>query len=120
MSRRDEEEKPPKQDFIDPNYAMAMREKGFSWNTLAALRKTKCPQCGFEFSLTYARTIACRGCPMATKNCPKVRCAKCDHEFYINEISHVGKNEFVERSVVKHQSKIEKQYNEQIGRTRHR
>jgi hypothetical protein len=120
MSRKDEEHTPRQGDHIDPGYAMAMREKGFSWNTLASIRQTRCPNCGFTFSLTYARTIACRGCPMATKNCPKVRCAKCDHEYYISEMSHVGQNEFAERSVAVHQSNVESKYNEQVGRTRHR
>ena len=107
-------------DRIDPNYAMAMREKGFSWNTLASIRKVSCPRCGFMFSLTYARTVACRGCPMATKNCPKTRCAKCDHEFYLSEMPHVGNDKFTGRSVAVHQSNIESQYNEQLGRKRHR
>ncbi len=119
MSKKDEEQ-PQQKDFIDPNYAMAMKERGVGWNTLASIRKTTCPQCGFMFSLTYARTIACRGCPMATKNCPKIRCAKCDHEFYIQEMSHVGGNEYAERAVIKHQSKVETAYNEQLGRKRHR
>ncbi len=60
---------------------------------------------------------------MATKNCPKVRCAKCDHEFYINEMPHVGNSGYGkvgEAAVVRHQSKVEKEYNEQIGRKRHR
>jgi hypothetical protein len=60
---------------------------------------------------------------MATKNCPKIRCAKCDHEFYINEMSHVGGSgygEVAERAVINHQSKVEAAYNEQLGRKRHR
>lgn len=119
MARNDDEE-PQQKDFIHPNYAKAMSEHGVSWNTLATIRRSKCPQCGFEFSLSYARTIACRGCPMATKNCPKVRCAKCDHEFYIQEMSHIGGSEYAEKAVAKHQSRVERNYNEQIGRTRHR
>lgn len=109
-------------DHIEPGYAMAMKERGFGWNTLASIRRQTCPNCGFIFSLTYARTIACRGCPMATKNCPKVRCAKCDHEYYISEMAHVAseRSEVAERAVIKHQSKVEKTYNEQVGRKRHR
>lgn len=120
MSRRDDEEKPEKKDRIDPFYAGAMSQAGVSWNTLATIRRQTCPNCGFVFSLTYGRTIACRGCPMATKNCPKVRCAKCDHEYYISEMSHVAGSEVAERAVIKHQSHVENTYNEQIGRKRHR
>lgn len=106
-------------DHIAPGYAQAMAGRGFGWNTLASIRKITCPQCGFMFSLTYARTVACRGCPMATKSCPKARCAKCDHEFYLQEASHVG-NKYAQRSVAEHMSSIETQYNEQVGRKRHR
>ncbi len=117
MSKKNEEQSVPR-DLIDPGYAFSMKDKGFNWNTLASIRKVRCPQCGFMFSLTYARTIACRGCPMATKNCPKVRCAKCDHEFYMQDLGHVG-NKYVQRSVAVHQSNIESEYNEQVGRKRH-
>lgn len=115
---RDEEQDGPR-DSIAPGYAQAMRDRGFSWNTVASIRKIACPSCGFMFSLTYGRTIACRGCPQATKNCPKARCAKCDHEFYIQEMPHVG-NKYAERSVAEHMSNIETTYNEQVGRKRHR
>jgi len=117
MSEKEQSKGP--QDHIAPGYAMAMAEHGFSWNTLASIRKIACPKCGFMFSLTYARTIACRGCPMATKSCPKARCAKCDHEFYMQEMSHVG-NKYAQRSVANHMSGVEAEYNEQVGRKRHR
>ena len=118
MSERDEERIGP-QDSIAPGYAQAMKEHGFGWNTRASIRKITCPNCGFMFSLTYGRTIACRGCPQATKSCPKARCAKCDHEFYIQEMPHVG-NRYAQRSVADHMSSIEATYNEQVGRKRHR
>jgi len=107
------------QDRISPAYARSMAEHGFSWNTMASIRKITCPNCGFMFSLTYARTIACRGCPKATQNCPKARCAKCDNEFYIGEMPHVG-NKYAQRAVANHMSDIEATYNQQVGRTRHR
>ncbi len=114
----DDDEPTSRKDRIDPNYAMAMKERGINWDTLSVIRKVSCPNCGFMFSLTYARTIACRGCPMATKNCPKVRCAKCDHEFYMKEMGHVGTSA-VEHRVASHMSDIETAYNEQLGRKRH-
>ena len=117
MSRDEEQDR--SQDHIAPGYAQAMRDRGFSWNTMASVRKIACPNCGFMFSLTYGRTIACRGCPQATRNCPKARCAKCDHEFYLQEMSHVG-NKYAQRSVADHMSNIEATYNEQVGRKRHR
>ncbi len=67
----------------------AMRAKGFSYNTSASVRKMTCPYCGFQFSLVYARAIACQGCSEATRGCPKVRCAKCDSEFYIQQSEDV-------------------------------
>lgn len=115
---KDNEEQSQQKDLIAPGYATAMREHGVNWNTLASIRKVRCPQCGFTFSLTYARTIACRGCPKATQNCPKARCAKCDHEFYLQEMDHIG-NKYAQRQVAHHASKVETAYNEQVGRKRH-
>ena len=40
----------------------AMRAKGFSNCTTASVRKLTCPDCGFQFSLVYARAVACQGC----------------------------------------------------------
>jgi len=68
----------------------AMRAKGFSYETTASVRKFACPNCGFKFSLVYARAFACQGCSEAVKGCPKVRCAKCDHEFFINETPEIN------------------------------
>lgn len=62
-----------------------MRAKGIPYETTASVRKFSCPNCGFSFSLVYARTFACQGCSEATRGCPKVRCAKCDHEFFLKD-----------------------------------
>lgn len=43
-----------------------------------------CPKCNSKFSLLYARTFACAGCPHAIKGCANVRCPRCDSEFPIN------------------------------------
>lgn len=99
---------------IDPSYSEAMRSKGFSHDTLSVLRKIECPVCGFSFSLTYARTFACRGCPMAVKSCPKARCAKCDHEFYIKEFDHVA-TKHGERRVADHMSNVVEEYINEMG-----
>lgn len=93
----------------------AMRSKGFSPDTIRSLRKFKCPVCGFEFSMIYARTIACQGCPEAMKNCPKVRCSKCDTEIMIRDTPEVfGKDQ--EHHMADHISHIVTKYNYDIGR----
>jgi hypothetical protein len=95
-------------------YYEAMRQKGFSNNTMDSIRKVKCPNCGFEFSLTYARTFACRGCAEAVRNCPKVRCAKCDTEFYMKDMAHIA-NQYKERAVATHMNKIVTDYYDDNG-----
>lgn len=71
-------------------YYETMNAYGFSNETVASLKKFDCPRCGFSFSLVYARAIACQGCSEATRNCPKVRCAKCDYEFYLDQTPEIN------------------------------
>jgi DNA-directed RNA polymerase subunit RPC12/RpoP len=92
----------------------AMRAKGFSYNTTASLKKFKCPYCGFEFSMMYARTFACQGCSEAWKDCPKVRCAKCDAEFFMTETPQIH-NEYQQRNISEHISRIVTDWNESQG-----
>jgi DNA-directed RNA polymerase subunit RPC12/RpoP len=99
---------------IDPGYIRSMRDHGFSEKTVCAVRKIKCPECGFEFSLTYARTIACRGCPHAVTNCPMVRCAKCDHEFFLKEFEHIG-NKLRQRLMSEHMANVVDDYINSMG-----
>lgn len=97
------------------SYYDAMKSRGFSKDTMKSIRKSiKCPQCGFEFSLVYARSFACRGCPESVSNCPKVRCAKCDHEFFLKGTPEV-KNEQQGRSLQDHISKVMTDYYEEQG-----
>ncbi len=95
-------------------YYRAMEGQGISRNTVDSIRKFKCPNCGFLFSITYARTFACRGCAEVMNSCPKVRCAKCDHEFYIKETPHI-QNAMRERQVSDHISTIVQDYYAQQG-----
>ena len=95
-------------------FSEAMRAKGFSYETTASLKKFKCPYCGFEFSLVYARTFACQGCSEAWKNCPKVRCNKCDTEFFITETPHAN-NEIDQRLLAEHISEVVTKYNKDMG-----
>ena len=96
------------------SYYTAMREKGFGPDTMRSIRKMKCPNCGFEFSLTYARSFACRGCPSSVGGCPKVRCAKCDYEFYIREMPDVG-TKLRERSLQDHINDVMVDYYRENG-----
>ena len=70
-------------------YFEAMKAQGFSYNTTASVRKFTCPRCGFRFSLVYARAIACQGCSEAVRGCPKVRCNRCDYEFFLDRTPDV-------------------------------
>ena len=72
------------------SYADAMKERGFSSETVASVTKIRCPECGFGFSLVYARAVACRGCPDACRGCGKVRCAACDAEFPLRSPNRSG------------------------------
>ena len=95
-------------------YWEAMKSKGFTPNTMRSIRRMKCPNCGFIFSLTYARTFACRGCSMSVSGCPKVRCAKCDHEFFLREMPEVG-DEYRERSLADHMGDVVDDYYKEQG-----
>ncbi len=75
------------------SYYEAMKAKGFSYETTASVRKFDCPNCGFRFSLVYARAFACQGCSEVVKGCPKVRCNKCDHEFFMDRMPDVNGKE---------------------------
>lgn len=99
--------------MADP-YFEAMRAKGFSYNTTASVRKLTCPRCGFQFSLVYARAVACQGCSEAVTGCPKVRCAKCDMEFPIGMSQDVhGKVQ--ERTLADHIMKVVDERNNDLG-----
>ncbi|MDD3233091.1 MAG: hypothetical protein PHT00_02850 [Candidatus Methanomethylophilus sp.] len=96
------------------NFYSNMNAYGFSNNTVASIRKFKCPRCGFEFSLVYARAIACQGCSEAAKNCPKVRCNKCDYEFYLDQTPDVL-NKVQQNTLANHICKIVNDRNDGIG-----
>ncbi len=95
-------------------YFDAMKARGFSYNTTASVRKLRCPRCGFEFSLVYARAIACQGCSEAVRGCPKVRCAKCDAEFPIS-VSQDVHGKVQERTLADHITRIVGERNHDLG-----
>ena len=102
------------QDHSTDGYYMAMRAKGFSSNTMDTIRKQHCPNCNFEFALVYGRTTACRGCAEALNNCPKIRCPKCDHEWFMREVDDIA-NKNREHEVADHISGIVTTYYDDMG-----
>jgi hypothetical protein len=95
-------------------YLTTMRSKGFSPATMKSVRKFRCPECGFEFSIVYARTFACRGCSKAVTGCSKVRCAKCDHEFPIQDTPEIH-GRFQEKVMDDHMARIVSDYYADMG-----
>ncbi|MDR1405291.1 MAG: hypothetical protein LBJ20_07005 [Candidatus Methanoplasma sp.] len=97
-------------------YLEAMRNSGFSYETTVSLKKHTCPHCGFEFSLVYARTFACQGCSEALRGCPKVRCDKCDTEFYIKDLSiSIVKTKEDQRTISDHICSVVSKYRDDMG-----
>ncbi len=91
---------------MSTTYYEAMKAHGFSNEATASVRKSfTCPRCGFVFSLVYARAFACQGCSEAVKGCPKVRCNKCDYEFFIRESTEI-QNDLEQRFMSDHICKI--------------
>jgi len=97
-----------------------MKAHGFSDVTTASVRKTfTCPRCGFVFSLVYARSFACQGCSEAVRGCPKVRCNKCDSEFFIDQSTEIhGKG--AQRRVADHMGGIMVKRQNEFGTTPNR
>lgn len=80
-----------------------------SKRTRKSLEMIKCPKCGKEFSLVYARAIACWGCPKSTMNCALVRCPYCDTEIPLERLKFIsGKGEAF--SMAKYLSDIIRDY----------
>ena len=40
----------------------------------------KCPNCGYEFDISYSRVFTCGSCPSVI-SCEYIKCPKCGHEF---------------------------------------
>ena len=95
-------------------FDMEMAKRGFSKESTESIRKFKCPVCNFEFSMLYGRTFACQGCSKAVSGCPKLRCPKCDCEFWIKETPQV-KNEIQQRIMADHICKAVNEYRDRRG-----
>lgn len=100
---------------MSSTYFDVMRSYGFSNCSTASVRKSlACPCCGFVFSLVYARSFACKGCPEAARGCPKVRCARCDAEFPVGASRDVA-DRVQERTLSDHMGGIVSSRNESLG-----
>ena len=87
--------------------------------TLTSQKTVHCPNCMFEFSLTYARAIACQGCPMSVSGCENVRCPRCDSEFTLQDVN-ITTNAAAQRYMGKHISKVLSQYYDEFGESARR
>lgn len=76
-------------------------------------KRVKCPMCGFEFSLIYARAIACAGCPDAVLGCELVRCPNCDGEFELEKVGIASAAD--SRSLASRMSKVLSEYYRDFG-----
>ena len=106
---------------MDDGFEMAMKQRGFSNQTVRSIRRLKCPVCEFVFSVVYARATSCLGCRDSARNCPLVRCPKCDTEFKIKDLSIVKigrpviKNKYQERALSTHMSTFFFFFYDQLG-----
>ncbi|RLE77520.1 MAG: hypothetical protein DRJ56_02195 [Thermoprotei archaeon] len=74
-----------------------------------SLELVRCPKCGREFSLIYARAMACWGCPRAAMSCTLVRCPYCDAEFPLESLRTMrGRGEA--QSVARYLSRVVRDY----------
>lgn len=81
---------------------------------LKATRTLKCTKCGFEFSIFYARAVACRGCPEAILGCEYTRCPRCDNEFPISQIG-IASSKRDTRELATYTSQIFSSYYDDFG-----
>jgi uncharacterized Zn ribbon protein len=89
-------------------------EKHVNKTTLTSQKMVNCPNCNFEFSLTYARAIACQGCPMSVSGCENVRCPNCDSEFTMQD-ANITTSMAAQKYMGKHISKVLSQYYNEFG-----
>ncbi|MBM5804916.1 MAG: hypothetical protein FJZ49_02455 [Candidatus Verstraetearchaeota archaeon] len=87
--------------------------------TLAMQKTIKCPNCNFEFALTYSRAFACQGCPLSVTGCEYARCPRCDSEFKIHDLN-ITPNRMATRHLDKHVSKLLSGYYQEFGESARR
>jgi uncharacterized protein (DUF2225 family) len=85
-----------------------------SEEVLSSSKTIKCPVCNYEFSLYYARAVACEGCPLTVRGCENVRCPRCDNEFSLNALN-ISNNKTGSRHMGQYMSKLLSQYYEEFG-----
>ena len=77
--------------------------------TRKSIELIRCPKCNREFSLIYARAIACWGCPKSVMNCSLVRCPYCDTEIPLESLK-IAKDKAEILSLARHLSKVIREY----------
>ena len=85
-----------------------------SEDVLTSSKTIKCPMCHYEFSLYYARAVACEGCPLTVRGCENVRCPRCDNEFSLNSVN-ITSGKAGQRHAGQFMSKLMSQYNDEFG-----
>jgi len=91
-----------------------LRNFGISKNLEKVSDIIKCPRCGFEFRLMYARAFACQGCKLAVTGCEYVRCPKCDLEFPISH-TKLTQDGTTSESISSYMSKVVSDYFRDFG-----
>jgi len=91
-----------------------MRQLSVDKKFFESTRMVKCPMCGSEFSLVYARAIACIGCPDSVRGCELVRCPNCDREFEL-KIAGIASTKEGSRSLAERMSRVLSEYCEDFG-----
>jgi len=50
----------------------------------AGRRVLRCPKCGFEFDVSYARATACLSCVISVRGCQYIKCPRCGYEWLLS------------------------------------
>ena len=100
---------------IDWSIPSCMRQYGVTRTFLKANQWVKCPACGYEFNLMYARSIACQGCPQAVLGCDLMRCPKCDFEFRLTDMRPVITSREDATRMAKYVARALRRYHEDFG-----
>jgi len=91
-----------------------MQHSGISEELVKVSHMIKCPRCGFEFNLIYARAFACQGCRYSVMGCDAVRCPRCDLEFKLDKTG-LASNKPSSKVLSEYMSKIMADYFRDFG-----
>lgn len=91
-----------------------MHNAGISEDLLKTRKLIRCPNCGLEFNLMYARAFACQGCKCSVSGYDNVMCPKCDCAFGLDG-SGLAVNRFSSKALSDYMSKILSDYFKDFG-----